>query len=182
MTPVDDTSTEEAGTAPPKPSETAFASASQACMPSSPVQALAIPEFTTTACTAAPDAITFLSHCTGAAFTTFDVKVPAVTHGFSLKIIAISSRPCFRIPAAAAEAINPSAAQTPPFTAFIPMKNSSSPLFMRKISAGLRYNMPSPKSDRINHFSSVLFFTSRSFIARTFSGSPNNVMKPDASW
>ena len=58
--------------------------------PSSPVHALAIPEFTITACTGTPLSITCRSHFTGAAFTTLVVKVPAATQGAWLYTSAIS--------------------------------------------------------------------------------------------
>jgi len=50
-------------------------------LPSPPVQALAIPLFNTTAWTSFLFSTISLSHQTGAAFTTFVVKVPAQTAG-----------------------------------------------------------------------------------------------------
>ena len=52
-------------------------------MPSSPVQALAMPLFTTTACAFPSLYTTSLSQKTGAAFTTFFVNVPAHAASFS---------------------------------------------------------------------------------------------------
>ena len=49
--------------------------------PSAPVHALAMPEFTITACAFLPLSTTWRSHFTGAAFTTLVVNVPAASHG-----------------------------------------------------------------------------------------------------
>ena len=82
MTPVDATRTLSAGI------PSAWAAAPAVCpqypMPSSPVQALAIPAFITTARAGTPFVTWFLSHFTGAAFTTLVVKVPADLQGFWL--------------------------------------------------------------------------------------------------
>ncbi len=61
-----------------------FAVSSQYFIPSSPVHAFAMPEFTITACGFRFDSTIARSHFTGAAFTRFVVKVPAALHGFSL--------------------------------------------------------------------------------------------------
>ena len=90
MTPVDATSTASVGT--PNSSPAHFASASQQSSPCLPVQALAIPELTTTACANAECSTICLSHSTGAAFTTLEVNVPATVQGALLTISAISLR------------------------------------------------------------------------------------------
>ena len=54
------------------------------------MQALAIPEFTITACTEGAFSTISLSHKTGAAFTTLLVKTPAALQGVRLYTIAIS--------------------------------------------------------------------------------------------
>ena len=82
ITPVEATNTALSGTC--NASDTAFASAAHASSPSFPVQALATPLLTTTACAKGEFATMSLSHFTGAAKTLFVVNVPAVTHGFSL--------------------------------------------------------------------------------------------------
>ena len=103
ITPVDPIRTERSGM--PRTRPASFAVSSQIFRPSRPVQALAIPEFTTTACTFSRLSRTMLrSHRTGAAFTTFEVKVPAATQGTLLYTSAMSVRPSYLIPAAAAAA------------------------------------------------------------------------------
>ena len=72
---------------------TSFATSLQHSIPASPVQALAIPELITITCGFALLSTTFLSHFTGAAFTTFVVKVPAASQGFWLYTKAISVLP-----------------------------------------------------------------------------------------
>ena len=79
ITPVDATRTASSGIS--INSEVFFAVSLQYPNPSVPVHALAIPAFTTTACANALFFTMSLSHFTGAAFTTFVVKVPATAHG-----------------------------------------------------------------------------------------------------
>ena len=79
MTPVEATSTESAEI--PRASAAHLLSAAQQSVPCFPVQALAMPEFTTTARAAGDSSTIFLSHTTGAAFTTLEVKVPAAVQG-----------------------------------------------------------------------------------------------------
>ena len=112
ITPVDATSTEFSGI--PSALDTACASLRHALSPSSPVRALATPLLITTACEYSLLYTIFLSHFTGAANTLFVVNVPAVTHGFSEKIIAMSFFVLFLIPAFIPAALNPFAAVTPP--------------------------------------------------------------------
>ena len=82
ITPVEPTSTLSAST--PRTQAASFAVSSQYFIPSSPVHAFAMPEFTITACGFRFDSTIARSHFTGAAFTRFVVKVPAALHGFSL--------------------------------------------------------------------------------------------------
>ena len=82
ITPVDPSSTEEAGI--PKVLPVYVAVASHRSIPALPVAALAMPAFTTTACTVHPDSTICLSQRTGAAFTLLEVKVPATAQGVSL--------------------------------------------------------------------------------------------------
>ena len=77
----------------PRTSAAYAAVSSQTAMPSGPQPAFAMPVFTTTARTVPPSCTSFLSHSTGAAFTIFDVNVPAAVHGTSERIIAMSFRP-----------------------------------------------------------------------------------------
>ena len=79
MTPVDATRTLSAEI--PRARAAASAVCPQYPMPSSPVQALAMPAFITTARAGAPLVTWFLSHFTGAAFTILVVKVPADRQG-----------------------------------------------------------------------------------------------------
>ena len=78
-----------------------------------------MPALTTTVWMPFDSSITFLSKSTGAAFTTFLVKVPAATHGLLLTIIAISSLPVYLIPAAVFAASKPFGDVTPPEITFI---------------------------------------------------------------
>ena len=80
------------------------------------MQALALPEFASTAITLPPFSIISISYNTGAAFTTFDVNTPANTQGASLKINPQSSRSKFLplILPLAAEALKPVGVVTPP--------------------------------------------------------------------
>ena len=98
ITPVEPTSTFSGLS--PVTSATALAVSRQIFIPSSPVQALAIPELTTTALTLPSDDVIFLSQITGAALTTFDVYTPAASHNSSLYIRAMSVLPSYLIPAA----------------------------------------------------------------------------------
>ena len=114
ITPVEQTNTFSASTPISSPNLPAVALASS--IPCCPVQAFALPLFTTT-----PETgflTTSISHNTGAAFTTFVVKQPAATQGFSLTITAISFFSFF-IPTAAPPALNPIGAVTLAFISFI---------------------------------------------------------------
>ncbi len=80
MTPVEPRRTLFAGI--PRASPAAAAVFAQTDRPSSPVQAFAMPEFTMTAETFPSDFLTMSrSQMTGAALTTFEVKVPAAVQG-----------------------------------------------------------------------------------------------------
>ena len=76
--------TAELSASTPRTQAASFAVSSQYFIPSSPVHAFAMPEFTITACGFRFDSTIARSHFTGAAFTRFVVKVPAALHGFSL--------------------------------------------------------------------------------------------------
>ena len=82
ITPVEPTRTPFSSI--PRTFPASLAVSSQYFIPSSPVHAFAIPEFTITACDFCLLSAICLSHFTGAAFTTFVVNVPATLHGFSL--------------------------------------------------------------------------------------------------
>ena len=91
ITPVEPSSTAEAGI--PRTFAVCSAVALHRSRPAFPVAALAMPAFTTTACTGQPDSTISRSQITGAAFTLLEVKVPATAQGVSLKSMAISVRP-----------------------------------------------------------------------------------------
>ena len=82
ITPVDATRTPSSDT--PSACAAAFAVCAQYPIPSSPVQAFAIPALTMITWASAPLVTWFLSHFTGAAFTRLIVKVPALLQGFLL--------------------------------------------------------------------------------------------------
>ena len=113
ITPVLQTST-STGSRPRAPAARAhIRSASRS--PWAPVQALAFPEFSTTAWIAVPRRRVSWEMTTGAALTRFWVKTPAPAQGRSLITTAMSSRlgSPSRMPAPAVPARKPSGAQTP---------------------------------------------------------------------
>ena len=126
MTPVEPTRT--CSLSIPKNSAAFSAVSSQCFSPSLPVPAFAIPVLTTIARTGPFFSLMIsLSHSTGAALTTFFVKVPAEVQSFSEYTIAISSLSLYLTPAATADALNPLAAVTPPSMAFIFISSSLDP-------------------------------------------------------
>jgi hypothetical protein len=90
-----------------------FAISRASASPCPPVQALAQPEFTTTAC-ARPFAIRLWDKTTAADLIWLVVKTPAAVQGTSEQRIAKSGSPLLFIPARTAPARNPEAEVTPP--------------------------------------------------------------------
>ena len=117
ITPVDAKSIEFSSV--PSSDAAFFALCLQYSIPSSLVQALAIPEFITIAFTSTSLSVIFLSQSTGAAFTRFVVYVPADIAGTFEKIMAISVLFLYFIFASVALAKNPFGAHIPPFIIFI---------------------------------------------------------------
>src|SRR5512135_1348830 len=104
MTPVEPTSSESAGR--PRAAEAARDVSRTARIPAAPVQALALPLFTTIPRRRERVRSAF-PHATGAAATLFRVKTTAETHGRSLTTSARSGFPVFLIPQDPAAARNP---------------------------------------------------------------------------
>ena len=142
MTPVEATSTSSA--AQPRASATMRADARATSRPCSPVAALALPEFRTTA-RAWPEAARGRETCTGAAQKRFLVKVPAQTQVLSATTSARSRRSgLWRKPAETPVARMPLAAQTPPSQGTKPKPSAAPSRSGTRSGSNLLMSSPSP--------------------------------------